>query len=522
VSINQGMALMELPSGSRGSAAAADPATVDYIVVQAGGKGTRLEHLTTNKPKALVPVENLPMIFHLFRRFPDKRFVVIADYHRDVLREYLAAFADVTYQVVDAVGSGTCAGVEQALALVPDDEPLMLVWSDLILPDAFELPTPDRNWVGISETFECRWSHTGDGFAEERSREHGVAGLFVFQDKSALADVPAGGELVRWLGQQGHAFDELGLAGTREFGLLCEYEALATEKTRPFNRATVVGDTFIKEPLDAQGRSLARRESAWYRHARELGVRNIPQLHGFEPLTMERIDGKNIYEYADLPLEDKRAVLADLTAALRDLHRLESAPADSFSVREAYYGKTVDRLRSVRDLIPFTDRRTIVVNGRECRNPYLHRRELERALDALTVERFEFIHGDPTFSNLMLRGGTEPLFIDPRGYFGHTELYGDPNYDWAKLYYSVVGNYDQFNLGNFRLRVDPDSVELTVASNGWESLEPDLLALSGADPRTIKLLHAVIWLSLTTYAWQDYDSICGAFYNGIYYLEEAL
>jgi hypothetical protein len=122
----------------------------------------------------------------------------------------------------------------------------------------------------------------------------------------------------------------------------------------------------------------------------------------------------------------------------------------------------------------------------------------------------------------MLRGGTEPLFIDPRGYFGHTELYGDPNYDWAKLYYSVVGNYDQFNLKNFRLGIHADAVDLTVTSNGWESLEEDLFALSGADPRTIKLLHAVIWLSLTTYAWQDYDSICGAFYNGIYYLEEVL
>ena len=38
----------------------------------------------------------------------------------------------------------------------------------------------------------------------------------------------------------------------------------------------------------------------------------------------------------------------------------------------------------------------------------------------------------------------------------------------------------------------------------------------------MKILLAIIWLSLTTYAWQDYDSICGAFYNGLYYLEEAL
>ena len=51
---------------------------MEYIIVQAGGKGTRLEHLTANKPKALVPVGNLPMLFHLFRRYPDKRFVVIA------------------------------------------------------------------------------------------------------------------------------------------------------------------------------------------------------------------------------------------------------------------------------------------------------------------------------------------------------------------------------------------------------------------------------------------------------------
>jgi thiamine kinase-like enzyme len=153
---------------------------------------------------------------------------------------------------------------------------------------------------------------------------------------------------------------------------------------------------------------------------------------------------------------------------------------------------------------------------------FFYKRDLEHALQELTVERFAFIHGDPTFSNLMLRGGTEPVLIDPRGYFGYTELHGDPNYDWAKLYYSAVGNYDQFNLKNFRLSLSPEAVDLTVTSNGWESLEGDLFALSGADPRTIKLLHAVIWLSFTTYAWHDYDSICGAFYNGIYYLEEAL
>ena len=49
-----------------------DALMMKYIIVQAGGKGSRLKHLTTNKPKALVPIENKPMLFHLFHKYPDK------------------------------------------------------------------------------------------------------------------------------------------------------------------------------------------------------------------------------------------------------------------------------------------------------------------------------------------------------------------------------------------------------------------------------------------------------------------
>ena len=59
---------------------------MDYIIVQAGGKGTRLKHLTKNKPKALVPVKNLPMLFHLFAKYPEKKFIVIADYKKEVMQ----------------------------------------------------------------------------------------------------------------------------------------------------------------------------------------------------------------------------------------------------------------------------------------------------------------------------------------------------------------------------------------------------------------------------------------------------
>ncbi len=70
---------------------------LNYVIVQAGGKGSRMERLTRNKPKALVPVNNLPMIFHLFKKFPDKKFIIIGDYKFDVLKRYLHTFITPPY-----------------------------------------------------------------------------------------------------------------------------------------------------------------------------------------------------------------------------------------------------------------------------------------------------------------------------------------------------------------------------------------------------------------------------------------
>lgn len=502
-----------------------------YIIVQAGGKGTRLKHLTKNKPKALVPIDNLPMLFHLFKKYPDKRFIIIADYHREVLREYLASFARVKYQIVDAEGTGTCSGVGQALERLPENEPFMLVWSDLILPEGFILPdayeagnlqsSPTADYIGISKTFSCRWSYKNNRFVEEPSLEYGVAGFFLFHNKSQLSKVPDSGELVRWMQSQKMVFQEISLAGTKEFGLLEEYEKLGKEKCRPFNRITVDGNVLTKEAVDEQGRKLAARECLWYEKAREKNSKILPYIYETNPLKMEYIKGKNIYE-CFLSFEEKKEILKKLVDALHRLHQSEAVVTDSFSIKEAYFHKTMERLAKIEDLVPFAREKRIKINGKKCRNIYFYKRELEQKLEQLTCRQFHFIHGDCTFSNLMLREDGNPVLIDPRGYFGFTELYGDVRYDWAKLYYSIVGNYDRFNLKDFRLEIGEDEVSLQIQSNHWEDMEQEFFALTGAKPYEIKLLHSVIWLSLTTYAWQDYDSVCGAFYNGLYYLEDVL
>ena len=451
---------------------------MEYIIIQAGGKGSRMGRLTENKPKALVPINNLPMIFHLFRKFPEKNYIIIGDYKFDVLERYLQEFAEVKYQLVDAAGqAGTCAGLTRALSYIPDNERFMLIWCDLVLPNDYQVPTSEKNIIGISKGFPCRWSYQDNLFIEKESREYGVAGLFIFRNKSCLKEVPGSGEFVAWLQKKSFEFEEQGLYSAQEYGIYEKWNELPKLRCRPFNRIEIKDNKLIKYAIDKQGRGLAEKESLWYRKIQSVHFANVPEIYQYEPLCMEYVKGKNIYEYSDISVQKKRDILKSIIDCLKNIHEIETVPADKRSYRKAYLDKTYDRLKKVWNLVPFAKDKEIIVNGRKCRNVLFHREVLEQYIMQYCPESFCLIHGDCTFSNIMLTKEAIPILIDPRGYFGSTELYGDRAYDWAKLYYSLYSNYDQFNLQRFRLKIYENSVILNIESNQWECVEDQFFEL---------------------------------------------
>lgn len=500
---------------------------VKYIIVQAGGQGTRMKHYTQNKPKALVPVDNLPMIFHLFKKYNKAKFIIIGDYKFDVLDRYLATFATVDYELVcSKSNTGTCAGISAALNLIPANSPFMLIWSDLIINDQLNLQSLDtrKNYIGISLGFTCRWKYENNQFLEQQSDCCGVAGLFIFNNKSEIESIPKNGEFVRWLSNNSIKFTTIQLRKTKEYGMINEYEKLYIPKCRSFNRLVDEGNTILKEGINLQGINLAKRECTWYKKALTFKFKNIPKIYSFSPLRLEKIKGKNIYEYTDLSFDDKLSILKKIITCLKDIHKCSSAPYNEESFMEAYIFKTFERLEKVRNLIPFAKDKFVTINGKKYKNIFFYRDEIENEIKKYRPSKFVFIHGDCTFSNILLKDDIEPILIDPRGYFGKTELYGDPAYDWAKLYYSIVGNYDMFNLKKYNLVINENDVNMSIVSNGWEDMEKSFFDLLDGDisRKQIDIIHAIIWFSLTTYAWEDYDSICGAFYNGLILMEKVL
>ena len=81
---------------------------IKYVIVQAGGKGTRMGHYAENRPKCLVPVNDIPMIMNTLKVYRDKEVIIIVDHLADVLEKYLKLFAvGYTYGIIRTTEDGT-------------------------------------------------------------------------------------------------------------------------------------------------------------------------------------------------------------------------------------------------------------------------------------------------------------------------------------------------------------------------------------------------------------------------------
>lgn len=499
------------------------------VIIQAGGKGSRLEQYSWNKPKCLVPVDGKPLLYHTFDAFPGARFIVVLDYKRDIVTRFFSVFrAEVPVEVVEVAGGrGNLSGIAEALALVPEGSPVTVVWCDLRFSEPVTIGAADAIEVATTEAFPCRWSFGPDGaIVEKRSDTTGIIGLFAFPDRSWLAEAPRDGEFVAWLATTAQPVRRVAIDTVLEIGTV----AALTEKwsagghARFFNEVRIEPDRVVKIARVADFAPLLAAETRWYHRAETLGFRHIPQRFGDDPLTLERIHGRHPFDF-EARDRGKGEALARIFAGLEEMHALDGGPAVPGVARAVYLTKTIDRLRYVRALLPeMTEQETLRINGIACRN-ILHPRHaglLEAVVAEAEPKLFTFAHGDPTFSNILMRASGDPVFIDPRGQFGTSWFLGDPAYDWAKLYYSVVGDYDSFNRRQFVMEMDAQGVELQIKSNGWHHLRGMFREALGERLRNVRILHALIWLSLSGYVQDDYDSILGAYFNGLSMLEDAL
>ncbi len=493
--------------------------------------------LTANRPKCLISMGGRPILYSVAEAFGNEnRVVIIGDYKVDTLKLYLENFPPpFDYEVVIANGKGTCSGIQKAIDIV-DGEGFALVWSDLYFSSRINLSGILTNSIGLSKETICRWSYVDKKLMEVPNNLpnlNGVIGVFFFPEPGKLPHVPEDGEFVKFLSDEKVELAPLMLTGIKEVGTMDEFNKQrdAMTNSRFFNEVIINKDKVIKKSRDRRYDPLIFDEINWYRFVNGRGFKDIPKLLSSSPLTLARVAGRHPFEYSgsDHNMEMKAKIVRDILEKLDELHKIDHVPFDQDIAKEVYIKKTVDRISAVSNVIPYKDSETLIINGEKVPN-LLHSENGYYINDLFSVilrnvhtDHFELIHGDPTFSNIILESDTNsPVFIDPRGYFGSLKLFGDPMYDYSKLYYSAVGNYDFFNRGRFCLSLDRAEIKVKIDSEGFEFTEKIFDEMFGERIRAIKAIHALIWLSLSGYVTDDYDAILASYFNGLRLSKEVL
>lgn len=502
-----------------------------YVIVQAGGRGSRLRHHTWNKPKCLVSVRGKPILYHLFDSFPTAKFIIIGDYLFSQLEAYLKVNKpSVEYDLLKTEEKGTASGICTALELVPNESPLLLTWSDLIISKVPQFLVNEQPIVVTTDAFTCRWTVNDSlGLHEAPGSTNGIPGLFYFSRSELFPTPPRSGEFVKWFSINVPKFNLLKCNDIEELGDFTSIEE-GNDRAgfcRFFNNVDIdnVNNKVTKIVVDHAYDDVHHNEIEWYKQATKIGFRRIPKIYSTTPLIMEKINGVHGYEAIDFSEREKRAVLADYLDALISLHDLDSHPSSLDDLRSVYIDKTRSRVESVSALIPMYERESVTVNGKKCKNIFSDRHShiFEAINSFLNVSRFVPIHGDPTFSNTLIDDKLRAWFIDPRGSFAKPGIFGDAWYDFAKVYYSAVGGYDAFNRRKFKLHIDEDTVEVLMDKPLFANTAKDIFRdYFGKDQGRIELLHGLIWLALSGYAKDDIDSVIGSFYLGLYWIEEGL
>jgi capsule biosynthesis phosphatase len=199
-------------------------------------------------------------------------------------------------------------------------------------------------------------------------------------------------------------------------------------ESRPFNTVEIIGDIVTK-------RGNISGEIYWYKNCPYYIIdKYFPKIYSLSDsfIQMERVEGASFSHLYTSGLVTE-TILSKILTALDDIHKFNE-PRKGVYINN-YKEKILKRFEENKQLYASLNGSNAVLS------------DLIEAFDNYKIEDGSIIHGDPVFSNIFLTTSNDIKFIDVRGSNGcELTIYGDPLYDYAKIYQSILG-YDFILLG---------------------------------------------------------------------------
>ncbi|AHY25010.1 hypothetical protein AVV36_gp048 [Pectobacterium bacteriophage PM2] len=502
------------------------------VVILGAGLATRLYPITHHIPKVLVNYKQDTILKNLYRIYGDlgaeEIIVVVHSKYTDMVSAYAKQEnLDITIRNVDE-----SFGSAYALATLNDDlegHNVLLNWCDII-PEFNRFQWNQNEIMTFGN--QCRYNYKDSIGISNVGRTGGnIVGIYQFKDwEFYMGDSPEeihenchGQDFVEYIPAQ--FFRQNQLRGLTDLGDMPKLEQAHSNRefNRSFNSVEILKDTVKKYALTTQAENLQTDEVNWYY---KVESDSIPQIiaHKDNWFEMERIKGVPMFEHLKkLPHKEQKDVIRDIICELSNLSNNELHVGNDVIRRDykkEFYTKVLGRCEIIQELINSFGEIKYVNGLKIGRLKTMLMQASEHLInyhEYIQGDYYSIIHGDPNFSNTMMSEDNQIKFIDPRGYFGGTKLFGPRLYDEAKVLYAASG-YDEFNSdptwGGLEIKGDSAIVTIKPLVDKFDKMfdftDCHLLA------------NAIIWIALGGYFKNNPLKAVSAYYYGMYLLTKQL
>jgi len=229
-----------------------------------------------------------------------------------------------------------------------------------------------------------------------------------------------------------------------------------------FNNIQVVGDTLRKKSKSVWGDKKISNEIEYYLYIQNNKINfPMPQLidyscfgntsvfpealmlgvhPAYNELTIEYISNSNTLTTV-INKTNVEYYTDKIRTHMNNIHNIKMAIPNT-SLRTDLYIETVSKILDRYRDSNLNDNNSITsVNNKKIKKIEYYCETIYTMLLNILGDRNEYslIHGDIHLGNILEGGTGELYFIDPRGYFGNSKLFGVEEYDYAKLLFGISG-----------------------------------------------------------------------------------
>jgi len=493
---------------------------IDYVVIVASGSGTRLYPLTKYIPKILVTFKNKLFIEHLIEywgKIAKNIIIIINSDYLELMKFYINDnIKIITFNEL----TGTADTINKTITNEYYNKNILFTWCDIIPEDEINLKELNNTTI-FTYGNECRYKAENNKIWKKE--DGNIIGMYYIQNYKGLKNYNLGEDICDVFIKNFGNFTTYNLEKLIDIGDMPKFMKYLTHnfQTRFFNKISYDNNIVIKEACNQQGYDIIKKEINWYNFVSTNNYSFLPIFNKIDDTSfrMNNLNAEPLYKsFSNFTLEERNICLEKIYKNLDLLHQnkcqINVISEENVKIKEDIkkecYDKIKERLNKIKPILDYFS------NIKKINNIQINV-TIDDILEKLqkillnNYENYTLIHGDCQFSNTLYNGNI--YFIDPRGYFGNTLLYGDKDYDYAKVLYALTG-YDNFNNDSlFNVEIQEDNINYNIPNYLEDGLK---YKCSGR----IKAWLVIIWFGLAQYNSNNVIKCITSYYNGFYWFDK--